>query len=155
MELLGLQANDKGRAFVSRGLKIKSNFGSHCRRRMCPVSLSGRCGARGGGAAVAAELSAERTDRKNVLKHLCQVQLFQINYLAHEICRGQTSPTAMFESVLFLVCCGTEPDPREARNAGQGIHVVVVWVSEPQPVTWLGTERGWHSGAWPVRAQKD
>lgn len=61
MELLGLQANDKGRAFVSWGLKIKSNFDSHCRRRMCLVSLSRRCEARGG-VAVAAELAAERTD---------------------------------------------------------------------------------------------
>lgn len=62
MELLGLQADDKGRAFVSQGLKIKSNFSSHCRSRMCLVSLSRRCGARGGGAALAAELSAERMD---------------------------------------------------------------------------------------------
>lgn len=62
VELLGLQANDKGRASVSQGLKIKSNFGSYCRRRMCLVNLSRGCGARGGGAAVAAELSAERTE---------------------------------------------------------------------------------------------
>lgn len=71
MELLGLQGNGKGRAFVSQGLKIKCNFGSHCRRRMCLVSLSRRCGARGGGAAVAAELSAERTDgRRKVYSNI-------------------------------------------------------------------------------------
>lgn len=53
----------------------------------------------------------------------------------------------MFESVLFLVCCGTEPDPREARDAGQSIPAVMGRVSEPQPVTLLGTEGRWHSAA--------
>lgn len=40
MELLGLQANDKGRDFVSRGLKIKTNFraasGEGCALRAHP-----------------------------------------------------------------------------------------------------------------------
>lgn len=62
MELLGLQMNDKGRAFVSQGLKIKSNFGRCCRRGMCLASPSRGRGVGEGGAAVTAELSAGRTE---------------------------------------------------------------------------------------------
>lgn len=59
--MLGMQVNDKGRAFVSQDLKIKSNFGSSCRRGMHLLSLSWGCGVAEGGAAVIAELPTGRT----------------------------------------------------------------------------------------------
>lgn len=86
-------------------------------------------------------------------KDLCQNQLFQINYLAQEICSGQTGPAAIF--VFFLSRCGTELHPREARADQCNHGVVLGWVSEPQPVTLLGAEGSWHPGAWPVTAQKE
>lgn len=82
---------------------------------MCLASPSRGRGVEEGGAAVTAELSAGIGEQKNVCGDLCQDRLFQIKYLAQEICSGQISPTAVFESALFLGRCGTELHPRKAR----------------------------------------
>lgn len=66
---------------------------------------------------------------------------------APQLCLNQSFP-------LFAVGQGLIPE-RPGMLASASLHVVLGWVSEPQPVTLLGTESRWHSGAWPVRAQKD
>lgn len=60
---------------------------------------------------------------------------------------------AMFESVLFLVYCGIEPDPREARDAGQRWW----WVGSLRLSQWRCWEQrgGGTQVLDQVRAQKD